>query len=298
MRRILCLAVIISMMAVTSVPAVEQWREGTGIDSLLSTGAAADIGTNSFEDIVAPLDLLNKNYRNGCVLVKTSSSTLAVLAGEIAISDSALDATRFRTLTTTLAVGWASIDTGAEANSTQYYVYLLADTLDSDAYTATISTSATTPDSKTYYRKIGYFYNDSSGNITSVGNYPDGGVSNRIVVSGTSDITTTSPSYTDMTDMVVYFISSGRMVNMSFVAPFELGSACRYLIDVDGTDKVFGAWNPAGSSGVVGTGALLYSEALTAGAHTIKIQWKVYDGGTATQNGSSEGARVFLVEEN
>ena len=67
--------------------------------------------------------------------------------------------------TTATTVTWADIDTGAEAASTTYYVYAVAD---ADATTATfmISANSSTPTGATYYKRIGSFYNDSSSNIT------------------------------------------------------------------------------------------------------------------------------------
>ena len=286
------------MFLCSQVFALEQWRSGTGANSVLDTTEAADIGTNIYEQITAPADVLLKNYRNGCKLIKTSNSTLSILAGEIAISNGADGAnTRFRSKTTTLAVTWANIDTGSEANSTQYYVHLVADTLDSSTYTAEISTSSTAPDGLTYFRPIGYFYNNASGHIEGVGNYPDAGVVNHVSLSGNSDISVTS-AVTDMTDMVIYFVSFGGPVECQFHAPFLAnGASTNLYIDLDGTDVATQLLsNDAG-----GDSSFAYGESISyygvpdAGTHTFKIQWK--SSGTSYQRGATDGQRWMKVEE-
>ena len=281
------------------VLALEQFREGVGTDSVLGTTQAADLGTNIFQQVVAPLDVLAKNYRNGCKLIKTSNSTLSILPGEIAISNGANGAnTRFRALTTTLPVTWAAIDTGAEATSTQYYVHLLAETLDSSEYTATISLNPTAPDSKIYFRLIGYFYNDASGNIVSAGNYSGGGVVNSVTASGTTDITVVGSGVTDMTDMAVYFVSGGGPVECTFNAPLLAnGASTNLYIDMDGTDvsKLLRSNNGGGDSSFSYGESIAYYGVPDAGAHTFKIQWS--SSSTSAQRGSTDGQRWMKVEE-
>lgn len=112
------------------------------------------------------VDRLVSNYRRGMGLAYASTSTLTVGIGEITCSNAAGTVRRFRANTTVTTLTWADIDTGTEANSTTYYVYAVAD---ADATTATfkISASATTPTGATYYKRLGSFYNNSSGNIDS-----------------------------------------------------------------------------------------------------------------------------------
>lgn len=111
------------------------------------------------------LDRLVINYKRGLAVNQTDSNTLSVLVGELAISNSAGSITRWRRTTTATTVNWSDIDTGAEANSTQYYVYATADT-DITGMVFKISTSSTAPSGATYYRKIAEFYNSSAGAIT------------------------------------------------------------------------------------------------------------------------------------
>ena len=133
------------------------------------TSNASDIDANVIENQTAILRLL-LNYKRGLGLNYSTASALTVLTGEVACPNSGGTVARLRRLTTNSSVGWADIDTGAEAASTTYYVYALGDT-DATTPTFSISTSSTAPSGKTYYLKIGQFKNDSSSNITDVVSY-------------------------------------------------------------------------------------------------------------------------------
>ena len=79
------------------------------------------------------------------------------------------------------------------------------------------------------------------------------------------------------------------------MAPFfENGSNPFLVIDTDRTDKVHTTANGVGN----GTDAMpiQWEETLSAGTHTIKIQWKS-DAGSSEQKGATDGARVLRVEE-
>jgi hypothetical protein len=108
------------------------------------------------------------NYRRGCKLSYKSAADLYVKAGEIMITDVSGNK-RLRRNASDLTVDWTNLDTGAEANSTEYYVYAVADA-SGTSFTVKISTNATTPSGCTFYKKIGAFYNDSSGNIEGITN--------------------------------------------------------------------------------------------------------------------------------
>jgi hypothetical protein len=108
------------------------------------------------------------NYRRGCAVEYKGAADLYVRSGEIMITDASGNR-RLRRNTADTTVTWANIDTGAEANSTIYYVYAVADA-SATTFTIKVSTNATTPAVCTFYKLIGVFYNDSSGNIQEVGN--------------------------------------------------------------------------------------------------------------------------------
>lgn len=112
------------------------------------------------------LELVLRDYPKGITLSYTSASTITASTGGVVCADSTGATKRFRGNTSTTAVTFSDIDTGAEASSTTYYVYA---NCDATATTATfkISASSTTPTGLTYYKRIGSFINDGSSNITA-----------------------------------------------------------------------------------------------------------------------------------
>ena len=241
------------------------------------------------------IDLLAKPYRVNATLMYSSVSTFTVLPGTIAIPNSDGSDVNWRTNTSSVTGTWADIDTGAENDTTQYYVYAVADA-DATTFTVKISTSSTTPTGVTNYRRIGYFYNDASSNIVSVGNDKGGDVGNTISVEGTTSISTSSGTYSDMTDMAVYFVSTGRQVRIILDAPCRVTSASVFFLtlDIDGTDKGSRAIICA-SAGSDSQATAMWQGTLSAGAHVIKAQWKA-GAGTVTQSGTTN-PREMIVEE-
>lgn len=153
------------------------------------------------------------NYIDDCKLTYTSVASVTVAAGKIVIADASGNC-RWRKNASPVVVTWADIDTGAEASSTLYYVYVCADN-SGTTFTVVISTNSSTPSGYTFYRKIGSFYNNSSGNIDedSVTNLPD------IAKFGTAQSRTDNTVYQALTDG--YFsgviiagadISAGRVI--------------------------------------------------------------------------------------
>lgn len=179
MKRKWALILAFSLFLSAPVFAADQWdkTDPAGIAS------AADIDTllqanNSAQDRLVSL------YRRGAAVIPSSSAAIQVLAGEIAIPNADGSVVRYGVNTTTTNVGWVDIDTGSEENSKQYYVYACLDA-DATTFTVKISASSSSPSGVTYYRKIGAFYNNSSGNITNVTNYRnDEGAKYRDVIKG------------------------------------------------------------------------------------------------------------------
>lgn len=165
--------------------AADQWSK-----SLAGTTQAADIDSNVSTSWSAQ-DRMLSNYRQGAAVIRNSASTLTVLTGELALPDSSVSTVRYRKNTANVSVSWSDIDTGVEASATQYYVYGLADS-DATTFTVKISASSSAPSGSTYYRKLGEFYNDASGNITNVISYrSDNGADNRDMVKGWVNFTGT-----------------------------------------------------------------------------------------------------------
>lgn len=283
---------LVFLIGVSPVYAESQWTKGEPA----GTEAAGTI-----DDLIRvnndAIDRLAYNYRRNLTTVPATVNTLSVLEGEVAIPNAAGSIVRWRRNTSTTTLTWADIDTGAEANSTQYYIYALADT-DATTCTFKVSTNATSPSGATYYRKIGYFYNDSSGNIVSVGNIKGGDVSNIISVTGTSDITNAAESATDMTDMTLYFYSSGRPVRIIGNIPNDTHGGATTTgytsLIIDGTTVT-----QRGISALAQTrngSNLFWQTILSVGVHTIKVQWWKSGGGSIYQDGATYN-RILSAEE-
>ena len=161
------LFLILFMLGLLSQPAysADQWDESKPVGTELSGTVDNLIRVNN-----EALDRLVINYKRGLGLNYATASTLSVLQGEIAIPNAAGTTIRWRRTTGATTLSWSDIDTGAEANATTYYVYATADT-DITGMVFKISTSSSAPSGMTYYRAIGQFYNNSSGNIENVVSY-------------------------------------------------------------------------------------------------------------------------------
>lgn len=168
MKKILLILMAVLLMSV-KCHAANEWREGTGANTLLGTTTVSDIDASIFQNMTDPLDRLLKNGRFGAQLKYNSVSTIDITAGNLTCSNSAGTISRFRAVTSAVTVSWADLDTGAEASGTTYYVYANCDA-DATTFTAKLSTSSTTPTGVTYFRRLGSFVNDGSSNITSVTN--------------------------------------------------------------------------------------------------------------------------------
>ena len=295
-KKILSLLLVFGLMTSPSF-AADKWLEGDGSLAIAGTDSPADIDTLLDDSVCQPLDRLLDGYRRGCEVIYASASTVTILEGEV-VGENSSGYHRMRENTSSTTVTWSNLDTGSEAASTYYYVYANMDA-DATTFTASVSTSSSAPSGVTYYRRLGWFYNDASSNITAagVGNIREGSVPNSSVATGTSDITTTSTTYTDMTDMEVRFVSGGRPVLMVFSAPFYAGQHTQVVFDVDGTDYGYGREGRSDGNYINDNSiAIAWLETLSAGTHTIKVQWKT-SGGTAYQRGSTDGNRILTVTE-
>lgn len=169
MKKLLLLTTILLLISTNLVFAANEWREGTGANTLLGTTTVSDVDAAIYQNMTDPLDRLLKNERFGAQLKYNSVSTIDITAGNLTCSNSAGTISRFRAVTSAVTLSWADIDTGAEASGTTYYVYANCDA-DATTFTGKISTSSTTPTGVTYFRRLGSFVNDGSSNITAVTN--------------------------------------------------------------------------------------------------------------------------------
>jgi hypothetical protein len=116
-------------------------------------------------------------------------------------------------------------------------------------------------------------------------------------VGSTSAPSTSSTSMVDLTDMSVTLTTTGGKLDCSFVGGFQIGAVPNGIsvqIVVDGSlvDKAMTAgYQNANTNQVISVNAL--SGALSAGSHTVKVQWSV-TGGTGTATGTG---RTLIVRE-
>lgn len=279
---------------------ITQWRGGTGENTPLGTETAADIDTVVFQRITDPLERLLAGYREGAQIQYLSASTLTVAAGEVCLSNSGGTIRNFHRNTASTTVGWSNIDTGTEATSTTYYIYAYQNTVTTDTFSIFISTSSTAPTGATYYRRLGSFYNNSGGNIEKITN--DDNIGNQIhqAIGTTDDPTTTSATYVDLAEMSVTVTTGANPVLILFSGSFKnsnIAATNNIIIDIDGTDQAESE-REAHSRYVT-----LYEfemsttwlTTLTAGEHTIKIQWKA-SGATLTAIGDLRALQVIELK--
>jgi len=168
MKKIFYLILILTLT--TSPIFAGQWRGGVGDDTPLGTTNFNDVDTEIYNEIVNPLDRLLSNYRRGMELAYSSGSTVNVGDGEVVVSNSAGSIRLLVSTTSTTAVTFTDLDTGAEAASTTYYVYATVSAASDTTAIFKISASSTAPTGSTYYKRLGSFYNDSGSDMEQVVN--------------------------------------------------------------------------------------------------------------------------------
>ena len=159
MKRLILVFLILGLLA-GRVYGADEWSK----DEPLGTRNVSDLdyylGINN-----EAVDRMTANYRKGAKITYASASTITVGIGEIMCSNAAGTLRKMRKNTAATTVAWTDIDTGAEANSTDYYLYSICDT-DAETFTVIISANSSTPQGgQTYYKRLGSFYNDGSGDI-------------------------------------------------------------------------------------------------------------------------------------
>lgn len=158
------LGLILSLSLITQGYCADQWVKTEPLGTRNASDIDYYIGINN-----EALDRLNYDHIQGCNISYATVSTLTVSAGSLSLPNAGGTTVRYRRNPTATTVAWTEIDTGVEAISQTYYVYGVADT-DAATFTILISTNSSSPSGATYYRRLGSFYNDASGNITQITN--------------------------------------------------------------------------------------------------------------------------------
>ena len=100
--------------------------------------------------------------RSSIRIAWTDVDTVTASIGEIMCLNSGGSKRMMRKNTSTTAITFANIDTGARALSTTYYVWAIADAV-ATTVTFKVSTSASAPTGATYYALVGKFSTNASG---------------------------------------------------------------------------------------------------------------------------------------
>ena len=265
MKRIF-LGILISLFTISQGYCASQWTKTEPAGTTQGADVDYYIATINNE----ALDRLNYDHRQGCNITYASASTITVGIGTLALPNTAGSIVRWRKNTSTTTVIWTDIDTGSEANSTTYYIYGIADT-DATTFTCMISTSSSMPSSTpatVYYRRLGSFYNNSSGNITNITNDTDwttGGVYDSgwfAVAIDTTYQKTHNLGTTKLLKMVYLSDSSdgsGIVVDGQLSFPTLGYGVCMQdltatTIDIVTGHNILGAYNAAGTYSTITSG--------------------------------------------
>jgi hypothetical protein len=153
--------------------------------------------------VFAPAPVLN-GYIDGLILSNSagdSSNDLDISAGIAVDSGNAVYMRLSEAITKRLDAAWAvgtnqgGRDTGAEASSTWYHVWLISNGGVVDVLFSTSATSPTMPSGYTYKRRIGSIYNSSGSVITAFDQIGDLFLWDAVVV----DVNSTNPGTSAVT---------------------------------------------------------------------------------------------------
>jgi hypothetical protein len=164
---LIILSIAIICLLSTNIYAADQWDPSDPAGTANASDLDALIIANN-----NALDRFLSYGRHDCVISYSSASAISVGTGSIVCSNSGGTVRRLRVNTSATSVGWSDIDSGSENSSTTYYIFACADA-DATTFTIKVTTNSSVPTGITYYRRLGYFYNDSSSNITQIVNDDD-----------------------------------------------------------------------------------------------------------------------------
>ena len=232
------------------------------------------------------------DYIAGMVLSRDSATAnkLSIQRGEIELG-SAYGKVRRNTVTTDITI--------TATAGTYYYIFAQDDSDNATDWKLVSGTTTTAPTAGD--RLIGWCYANASNTISpdSVGAYKGDGSSAPNIVKAIvrTDTVTTSTSYTELPGMNRRFYSSGRPVQVSFVAPVLStgGNKIGFKIVIDNQDMMSTDVTTGGANDTM-IGQMDWLGTLNPGQHTVSIQWFT-TGNEARQLGLTDGPRVMIIEE-
>ena len=144
------------------------------------------------------------------------------------------------------------------------------------------------------------YYQDESSNrtlITRLGAIVTGSVVHQ--AKAATDTSMATNTYADLLSMTITETFKKCNALITFTAPIKIAGnvSAWFQVLVDDVQVVYAKHSPAAGAGTTLLIPICIHvvEALTAGAHTIKVQWKA--NGTISQSGTTEGERVLTVQE-
>lgn len=288
MFKIKYVVVALLLLVATNVRSADQWDK----TRLLGTTQVSDIDIETQEQHEA-LSRLLYDYRSGANVYKVSSSILKVGIGALAIPNLTKTAImmRYNSSEDTPSL------TGALTPSTLYYIHAVADT-DIEGWTYTINDS----DSHvgTYSRVIGWYYVDSGGGVRHVSNTKDMWAKNSVSTIGTTSISTSSTSYSDMNEMQInFYVSKKSRIRLTFSASIYAGeqNTVDFIFTQNQTTTLKGhrIYGPRNNGEVTVTMVYESITPVDAGDYRFDVRWATSS--TAYSYGASGFQRTMTVEE-
>jgi len=147
-----------------------------------------------------------------------------------------------------------------------------------------------------YYRTGTFHFKNESGTdiVITVGgtSHVSGGASSS------SDISTTSTSFVDMTSMSVTITSNGKPTLIMFTGAYNTPAQAFFRVLEDGVaihDGTYGDSQSFGSADAGDMSCVIYRTP-TAGSHTYKVQWRTVSGTSYMYGSTYAPFRLTVVE--
>jgi hypothetical protein len=234
-----------------------------------ASGAAQSHNTDILAQIFASLPTIKFSY--------TDAATISASVGISRPQNSGGTVRKMRRLTSAASITFADIDTGAEANSTAYYIWGTGDTA-TTVPVFKISTSASAPTGMTHYELLGGFYNDGSGNIIENSIWSIAGMQVRQVKRKEIATVITVNAATPHDNSKPQIGEGVSVLDSDVFCPSVVGSKVLVLVTVPGTNSAGGNILIAHlheNSGADAVSAYANHQASTSSETTAFSYWKV-----------------------
>lgn len=207
----------------------------------------------AWQDIIDSNSVVNnvRDVSRGLIISNPTAATIDVDANEVVSQDTSNRSVRLTSINLTIditASGANGLDTGSEASSTWYYIWVIhdKDTPATAGLLSTSSTAPTMPSGYTYKALVGAAYNDASSNIVDF--YQEG---NKVEYNAIQDIKTasfTSSSWTAQS-VTAFFPTTAKLIKLAFAVNAGVAGALGLSPRSDGhAGQYFHFSNPVSST--------------------------------------------------